>query len=168
MTEQGTGIPRIATDLWRKARTANVPRVVVIGVFLDARKRLLTSTFRDGVSNAVLHRPPGGGVHFGELLREALARELHEELGQPATVGAPLGVFEDRFLHEGQPGHEIVHAFEATFHDPGLHGSEDLTLVDDGLHMPVGWYPVTHFAPGGSLTLCPPGLADLLLRHDPT
>lgn len=155
-------IPRIDKNLWQKAQRANTPRVVVIGVLRDDAGRLLTSTFRDGVSGAVLHRPPGGGVHFGERLADALERELVEELGQPVTVGARLGVFEDLFVHEDAPGHEIVVAYAAEFQDRRLHGSDDLTLIDDGLRMPVGWHPVASFAPAGPWTLCPPGLAELL------
>ena len=155
-------VPRIDKNLWRKARRADTPRVVVIGVLRDDAGRLLTSTFRDGVSGAVLHRPPGGGVHFGERLADALERELVEELGQPVTIGDRLGVFEDLFTHEDAPGHEIVFAYAAEFQDRGLHGSDDLTLIDDGLRMPVGWHPVESFAPAGPWTLCPPGLAELL------
>ena len=150
-------------DLWKRARQSNTPRVVALGLFRRAGDQVLVTSFRDGVTQHTLHRPPGGGVHFGESAREALTREMREEFGQESRIGEQVGVFEDIFLHEGQPGHEIVFVFDAVFDDQAPYQQDELTLTDyGGIAVPARWAAAGSFAPAGPHFLCPPGLADVL------
>jgi len=58
---------------------------------------------------------PGGGVDRGEGAREALRRELYEELGALCTIGRFLGVAETHRVDEhGVMQHEISHLFAAS------------------------------------------------------
>ena len=61
---------------------------VVAGVLRDARGRVLLARRTEGRDLAGLWEFPGGKVEPGESPEDALVRELREELGIEATVGA--------------------------------------------------------------------------------
>jgi 8-oxo-dGTP diphosphatase len=63
---------------------------VVAGVLRDARGRILLARRTEGRELAGLWEFPGGKVEPGETPEDALVRELREELGVDATVGAPV------------------------------------------------------------------------------
>lgn len=69
---------------------------VVAGILRDARGRVLLAQRPAGKELAGLWEFPGGKVEPGESARDALIRELHEELGIRACIGrrriaVPLG-----------------------------------------------------------------------------
>ena len=61
---------------------------------------------------------PGGHIEFGETGREALVREIREEMGVEATTGRFLGVVENSFMQHGKPHAEINLVYELTFPEP--------------------------------------------------
>ena len=63
---------------------------VVAGVIRDARGRILLARRTEGRDLAGLWEFPGGKVEPGESPEAALVRELREELGIEASVGAAL------------------------------------------------------------------------------
>lgn len=73
---------------------------VVAGVIRDPRGRILLARRTEGRDLAGLWEFPGGKVEPGEGAEAALARELHEELGIEAEVGAPLITVPQRYPHK--------------------------------------------------------------------
>ncbi|MGV8942141.1 MAG: 8-oxo-dGTP diphosphatase MutT [Lysobacter sp.] len=63
---------------------------VVAGIIRDVRGRILLARRTEGRDLAGLWEFPGGKIDAGESPEAALARELHEELGIRADIGAPL------------------------------------------------------------------------------
>jgi len=58
---------------------------------------------------------PGGHIEFGETGREALVREIREEMGVAASTGNFLGVVENSFRQHGKPHAEINLVYELRF-----------------------------------------------------
>jgi len=81
-------MPTDAADLTQPDSTRHVH--VVAGVLSDVRGRILLARRLEGRELAGLWEFPGGKVEAGESPQGALARELREELGIEADIGAPL------------------------------------------------------------------------------
>lgn len=90
------GAPQRAPDKSRKPELA-----VVAGLILRDSKILVCQRRRDD-SHALQWEFPGGKVEPGENPREALARELREELGVEATIGRELFRTQHRYRESGQ------------------------------------------------------------------
>lgn len=128
----------------------------------------------DGVSHAVsrmaptrenpagFHRLVGGGVEPGETARDAAVREVAEELG--ATLHEPvlLGVLEDVFEVDGQPGHDVVHVHTGRLEPADTVPPGGAMFWDCGRPMPVEWRPVE--TTGSMIPLYPRGADELVRR----
>ncbi len=97
---------------------------------------------------------PGGRVGTGESSREALARELREELGVEVEIGRQLLTGENFFTFRGTRIHEVCFFYEAVFPD----GPTPATTGDGEI---LRWMPLTGLA---ALDLKPPFLKEQILH----
>lgn len=140
-------------------------RAVALGVIRRGGS-VLVARERDRVTGQRYHRPPGGGVEFGERAEDALRRELAEELGLACGAVRLLGVIENLFAFEGRPGHEIVFVFRAEPADPAFLERDAVPMVEhDGTAHETAWLPLDRLDDPAA-PVYPPGLSDLVREDD--
>ncbi len=84
------------------------------------------------------HRLIGGSVELGESHRDAIAREVLEELGATVHDLTYLAAVENIFRIDGELGHEVVFLYSGRL-DP-LPATANATLTEiDGSVVPVVW-----------------------------
>ena len=123
-------------------------RVIAIAALVH-RDHVLLAEGHDTVKDETFFRPLGGEVEFGEQATDAVRREFVEETGLAIEVTAPLGVIENLFTYQGQPGHEIVFEFVARLADgappPGLAAIE---ATEGGATFVAKWLPLAEVIAG--------------------
>jgi 8-oxo-dGTP pyrophosphatase MutT (NUDIX family) len=124
----------------------------------------------DGDEGPPFYRPVGGGIEVGEYAREAVRREVKEELGLSIRPQGRRGVLENVFTYRGEQAHEIVFVVEAEFTAEAAY-ERDHFVAREGSRgearqkQPVTWVP-THRFTDGDAVLYPSGLDDLLDSGD--
>jgi ADP-ribose pyrophosphatase YjhB (NUDIX family) len=127
--------------------------------------RILVELGRDEFKDETFFRLLGGTVEFGETGREAVRRELREELGADAEVGRLLATIENLFTYEGEAAHELCLVYECSLRDEGLYARDQWdaqeTTSEGVVTHPVSWRSVDSFGPDRD-TLYPEEVADLI------
>lgn len=113
----------------------------------------------DDVKNETFMRPLGGAVEFGELVLDALRREIREEINAEIIEPVQLGVLENVFTYRGDPGHEIVFVFDAKFANAQLYSRTSLPVREPVWNGPARWIDLSDPLP---YALYPDGLTTLL------
>lgn len=144
-------------------RSAALPHIrTVVLCVLRRGAGVLVCRDLDRVTGQRWHRPPGGGVEFGERAEDALRREIREELGTEIADPRLLGVIENLFVFEGCAGHEIVFVYAATAADARLYEAEEVAVIEsDGTRHEAVWLPLSSFNDPAA-PVYPPGIADLI------
>ncbi|NYE35021.1 ADP-ribose pyrophosphatase YjhB (NUDIX family) [Nocardioides cavernae] len=105
------------------------------------------------------HRLIGGGVELGETHRDAIVREVHEELGAAIRHLSFVAAVENIFHIDGTLGHEVVFVHLGRLDPaPALEGAS--LIESDGSEVPVVWRPVDDRRE--RLPLFPSAAADLV------
>lgn len=139
-------------------------RPLAICIIMHEGKTLVSENF-DTVKQQQFYRPLGGGIHFGENGRDAILREITEETGQQALDIVYIGVLENIFICEGEPGHEIVLVYRGRIKDERFYnmvGSLPPCVESNGEIISLKWVPLDEFATGRKI-LYPDGLLQLVL-----
>ena len=106
--------------------------------------------------------PPGGGVEFGELIDDAIRRELQEELGVQIDFPRRLGMLENVFEFAGRQEHELVFVYDAECPAAALYEADELVITEsNGETFLVRWYTRPDITASG-LPVFPEGLLALL------
>lgn len=136
------------------------PRIRVIAVAVVVRDGyVLGELYPATTERPAFLRAPGGGVEPGESADAAVRRELAEELGASVAGTELLGVIENIFDNEGQPGHEIAYVFAVRSPELDALAMQDRIHVLDG-DTAVGWYRIDDLHPD-VFPFYPPGALDL-------
>ena len=135
-------------------------RPVALGV-IRVDDELLVFRGYDRSKNQTYYRPLGGTIEFGEHSEAAVRRELREELNVSVVLTRLLGVIENAFTVNGEPGHEIDFIYEVSVADiDRLRAGPIVAVEADGSPITCLWRPIAAFT--SSEPLYPPGLLDML------
>ena len=137
-------------------------RPVVICLFRHGG-RILVSQAHDSAKQDYFCRPLGGGIEFGERSRDAVRREVREEIGAEVESLKLIGVLENLFTYVGRRWHEIVFVYDAEFVDESLYGREEIIYQELGLagDFVARWRSVEEIE-ADNVRLVPEGLTRLL------
>jgi 8-oxo-dGTP pyrophosphatase MutT (NUDIX family) len=145
---------------WSEGRV----RPIAIAVVWRADCLLVFEAY-DASKDQTFYRPLGGGIEFGEYGRDAIIREMREEIGAELRDVHYLGTLENVFTYERRRGHELVLVYEATLADPSVYAAEGLVAQEDnGASFKVVWKSLSFFH-SGAAPLYPSGLLELLTRR---
>jgi 8-oxo-dGTP pyrophosphatase MutT (NUDIX family) len=135
-------------------------RPVALGV-IRVGDEILVFRGHDRVKDETYYRPLGGTIEFGEHSEAAVRRELREELGVTVVAAHLLGVIENRFVVNGQPGHELDFVYLVSVDELARLRSGPIAATEaDGSPLACLWMPLAAFRSGERLY--PPGLLEWL------
>ena len=92
--------------------------------------KILATKGQDDVKNELFYRLIGGGVHYCEDARDAVIREVREELGSELNNVRFLDVIQNIFTYQGKPGHEIIFLYTGELERTDLYDETEIPIAD--------------------------------------
>jgi hypothetical protein len=115
-------------------------RIRSISICLLRRgEEILVHESYDSVKEEGFARPLGGGIDFGETSAMRRSGRLKKSWGADITAVELLGIVENIFVYEGEPGHEIVFVYDGRFVDESLYERESLDGVEGKRQFKAVW-----------------------------
>lgn len=135
-------------------------RVKAVCVF-NHKNRILAIDAFDPTKQERFWGPIGGRVEFGETSRDAIAREVREELSAEVRDLQLLGVLESIFTYDGADGHEIVFVYDGQLAERSLYEAATVRGVEsNGQEFIAHWIDPRN--PDHGRPVYPDGLVELL------
>ncbi len=127
---------------------------------------IFVSRDKDSIKNDYYYRPVGGNVEFGEYTKDAIVREIKEELNTEIENLELVQVMENIFECDGIKGHEIMYLYKADFKDKSFYEKKAYKIIEPAQNgkneeFDAGWYKISDFK-NGKLRLVPEGLNKML------
>lgn len=115
--------------------------------YFENEDRIFVSEFQDKNSGEFIYRPIVGTIEFGEYAKDALCREVMEELGADIIAKPNPKVLESIFTFENIQGHEIVFIFECQFKDKSYYEIKEYEIIESsGEKLKAQWFLKSEFA----------------------
>ncbi len=104
----------------------------------------------DPAEDETFYRLLGGGIEFGELGIDAVAREFDEELGVTLRNVEYVETYENVFTFEGDAGHELVRVYEGEIAEEWPYDRDELKgyEAETDEAFPVVWRDPSSFVDG--------------------
>ena len=109
----------------------------------DTQNRVLLTQFDiEGHPDSGAWTLPGGGMEWGEQAHETARREVREETGLEAEIGALLGVDSKWYTAEASALGQVGHAVRLVFAVRNLSGELKQDFDDDDTTAAAAWISV--------------------------
>jgi 8-oxo-dGTP pyrophosphatase MutT (NUDIX family) len=118
-------------------------RVIVLGL-IKSETQVLVCQGYDAAKQQPFYRALGGGIEFGESSQDALHREFQEEIQAELTNVQYLGCIENRFVYQGQAGHELIQLYQCDFADPHFYQLETIPGMEGDQAFTAVWVDIAH------------------------
>ena len=120
-------------------------RPIALGIAKKGNK-ILVGIGYDKVKKQTFYRALGGGIEFGETSKDAIKREIQEEILVDITVNDLLGVIENIFTYQGKTGHEIVFLYSIEIPEDTY--KDEYEIDDEADEYNAVWVDIDDFKSG--------------------
>lgn len=139
-------------------------RPIVICLFLH-NEHILVAEEEDKEKKEVFYRPLGGGIEYGEYSKDALVREIKEEINEEVKDLKYLATIENIFTFRKKLGHEIVQVYDGKLKNEELYQKEKFIGFekDNGWgEFVIKWKSYQYFIDNPQTPLYPEGLLEIV------